>query len=342
MPRQRAFARLLPALLAGALAIAACADDPVARIRHTNVLLVTVDTLRADHVGAYGHPNPTTPTLDRLAAQGVRFADATVQWPKTWPSMASMLTGTFPATNGVRLRTQAPLARRNETLAELLRAAGYRTAAVVSNLNVGKQFGFDQGFDSFVESWLEKLVRETNRTSFQNHPGAVKRYTDATIVTDQALAWLESVRPQERFFAWLHYMEPHGPYAPPRAHREPFEGRFRPESVPWSRIPAYQRQYHPETGLARGDLAYYKTLYDGEIRYFDSQLARVVEALERRGLFEHTLIVVTADHGESMGEHDYYLEHGKLPYQSTARVPLVMVLPGRLPAGRVVSRRRWV
>ena len=155
--------------------------------RQPNLLVITVDTLRADHVSCYGHALATTPTVDRLAAQGVRFEDAAVQWPKTWPSMASMLTGTYPTANGIRYLPRRQLPDGNVTLAELLRDAGYRTAAVVSNVNLGKKFAFDQGFDTFIESWVEELLRVTGRTALTNEPGKVKRYTNATIVTNQAI-----------------------------------------------------------------------------------------------------------------------------------------------------------
>jgi arylsulfatase A-like enzyme len=314
----------------GALALVCCGQP-----RTDSVLLVSIDTLRADHVGAYGHRNDTTPALDRLAARGVRFEDATVQWPKTWPSMASMLTGTYPATTGVRMHAHV-LAESNRTLAEILGEAGLRTAAVVTNLNIGEDFGFDQGFETFVESWEEALVRETGSRDVQGLPGVVKEYTDARVVTDQALAWIDSLAAGERWFLWLHYMEPHGPYRPPRGYGERFAGSYPSETVEWSELPMYQRRYDPETGLMMRDLADYEALYDGEIRFLDDELGRLLDRLAERGRLEGTLVVVTADHGESLDEHHYYLEHGRLPYQSTARVPLLLVQEGRLPEGRVV------
>lgn len=318
------------------------AEQPASEARpapdagHINVLLITVDTLRADHVGCYGHHLATSPTIDRLTAEGVRFADATVQWPKTWPSMATLLTSTYPATHGVRLKPRRPLPEASLTLAEILHAGGYRTAAVVANVNVGRGFSFDQGFDHFVESWVDALIRETGKATFQNAPGKVKRYTNATIVTDQAVQWLETAGKAERFFLWLHYMDPHGPYLPPDKYKDLFAGSYPPQRVDPRRLPQYQRQNDPRTNRRADDLGFYKAQYDREIRYFDDELARLLAELEQRKLRDHTLIVLTADHGESLGEHNYYLLHGRLPYQPSARVPLVMVLKDRLPAGKVV------
>jgi arylsulfatase A-like enzyme len=128
--------------------IAGCQNQPTPDTENRrNVLLITIDTLRADHVGSYGYHLETSPTMDRLAAEGVRFADATVQWPKTWPAMASMLTATYPATNGIRAFPRRPLPAVNLTMAEILQSSGYQTGAVVSNVNLGKEFAFDQGFE---------------------------------------------------------------------------------------------------------------------------------------------------------------------------------------------------
>ncbi len=311
----------------------ACAP---AEEQRPDVLLITVDTLRADHVGAYGHRAPTTPTLDALASRGVRFADATVQTPKTWPSLGSLLTGTYPATNGVRYH-QHFLADRNSTLAEIFGAAGYRTAAVVANVNVGRQFGFAQGFEHFVESWVEALLRETGRETFENAPGVVKRYTGAATVTRQALEWARGLSDDRPYFLWLHYMDPHGPFDPPAEQSERFAPYHPAEPVDWQVLPPYQRRYDAETGLMIADLGVYKSRYDGEIRVFDDALAALLEGLDALGRERPRIVALTADHGESLGEHDYYLEHGKLPYQPTARVPLVLVAEGRLPAGTEVS-----
>jgi arylsulfatase A-like enzyme len=310
---------------------------PAARVRaeHPDVLLLTIDTLRFDHLGCYGYPVATSPTIDSLATIGARFGDCTVQWPKTWPSLTSLLSGCFPRTTGIRYgrRTLPP---QLHLLAEVFSEAGYATAGVVSNFNVGKKFNFQQGFDTFVESWQERWRELYGQRRFRNQPGLVKRYTDAGQVVDQALCWLDE-RPQDRpFFMWLHFMDPHGPYVPPRKYGDLFRGAHPVEPVPPQVIPEYQRQRDGH-GSVIDDLGFYKTQYDREIRYLDDELSRLLAGLRARGLWPGTLLVLTADHGESQGEHHYYLEHGKLSYQVNAHVPLLLVWDGHLAPDRLVE-----
>jgi arylsulfatase A-like enzyme len=295
-----------------------------------SVLLITVDTLRADRLGVYGHRLATSPNIDALASRGTRFSDATVQWPRTWPSLASFLTGTYPRTTGIGVLPRV-LPRSLTLLGELFRDAGVDTAAVVSNFNVGRRMGFDQGFDHFVESWQEKWREEAGSTEFVNAPGRVKDYTNATLVTDQALRWVRSRAGDDRpFFLWTHYMDPHGPYVPPAEFDELFQGEYAPSQIPRRLLPRYQGQY--AAGQLITDLAFYQAQYDREIRYLDREIGRLLDALAEPDSGE-LLIVFTADHGESLGEHDYYLAHGALSYQPTARVPLIVVQPGVVEAG---------
>lgn len=302
-----------------------------------NVLLVTVDTLRADHLSCYGYCHDTSPTIDALAAGGVRFKDATVQWPKTWPSMASMLTGTYPNTNGIRMKPRRPLPQTNVTLAEMLAELGYRTAAVVSNANLGRNFAFDQGFEHFVEVWLDRFRAETGEDDFHNAPGKVKQYTDATFVTDSALSWLQRLPADAPFMLWVHYMEPHGPYVPPDKYALMFHGEYPAQQLTVRDIPTYQLQYDGITGELITNQGFYVAQYDREIRYLDDEIKRLLEGLEAHGTRERTLVIFTADHGESLGEHDYYFEHGRVPYQTTGHVPWILSLPGRLPKGLVLD-----
>jgi arylsulfatase len=320
------------AALAAALA---CSPQPSGP---PDLLLITVDTLRADHLSSYGHHNQTTPTLDALAARGVRFEDAMVQAPKTWPSVASLLTGTYPATTGVRIHFHKHwLADRNLTLAEILQAAGWQTGAVVANVNLGAQFGFSQGFAHYVESWVDGVHRRhgDERTVLER-PGEEKLYARADLVNEQALRWLGAIARDRPFFLWLHYMDPHGPYDPPPSHAGRFAGTYPREPVDWKQLPSYQRRFDARTGLPLDDLGAYKARYDAEISFFDDALKRLLDGLVPLGRARPLLLAVTADHGESLGEHAYYLLHGRLPYQPTARVPLVLVQEGRLPPGLVV------
>jgi len=263
---------------------------------HPNLLLITIDTLRADHVGAYGATNGATPALDVLAASGVRFDQVQTAVPLTGPSHATILTGQYPVAHGVRGNVVFTLGSKYPTLATVLKGQGYQTSAFVGAYPVAGAFGFSQGFDTFNEDFHETSAGES---------GAERR---ANEVADAALRWLESSagaaavggRP---FFAWLHFYDPHAPYSPPAPYNDRFSG-------------------HP---------------YDGEIAFTDFQVGRVLEWLRSSHHDTDTVVVLLADHGEGLGDHDE-LMHAVLIYQSTMRVPLMMSGPG-IPAGTVVRPR---
>jgi arylsulfatase A-like enzyme len=310
-----------------------CGKKPTGK----SVLLVTVDTLRADFVGVYGSPIPTTPNIDALAEQGLLFEDCTVQWPKTWPSVASFLTGAYPSTTGMKYR-RTPLPPELTVIGEVFQQAGYTTAAIVSNFNLGYTFGFDQGFDFFLESWAELWTEKHGNRPFQHKAGLTKQYTDATIVTTQTLRWLRD-RPRDApFFLWVHYMDPHGPYLPPDGYVDLFADAFREQegTVPPG-VPNYQIQRDPETQQVIGDVAHYWRQYAREVRYLDEEIGRLMAELKAMDLFDTTLIVFSADHGESLGEHDYYFEHGWYSYQVNARVPLFIVDREGIAQGRRIT-----
>ena len=269
-------------LLALALASAATAAAP------TNLLLVTIDTLRADRVGAYGYAPGATPALDRLAREGVLVEDAVVQVPQTRPSHVSIFTGLLPYEHGIRDNFSPPLDGRFVTLAERLRQAGLATGGFVGAYPVSADSGLDQGFEHFDDPFGSAGKRE-GREERSERRGAE--------VTDAALRWLAGLggRP---FFAWVHLFDPHWPYEAPA----PYGQRF-------ARSP-----------------------YDGEVAYADAQLARLLEWLERSGRAARTLVVVTSDHGEGLGDHGED-EHLLFVYDSTLHVPLVLRFPGVLPAG---------
>ena len=301
-----------------------------------NVLLITVDTLRADHLGCYGHRLETSPTIDQFVKQGIRFTDCTVQRPKTRPSMASLMTGTYPKTMRLQSASRA-IPESSLVMAEIFRQAGYHTAAVVANFNVGNVFNFDQGFDSFTESWQENWEQLRGNMPFRNRPGKVKFFTNATIVTNQGLKSIRSYKGDKPFFVWLHYMDPHGPYLPPRRYANYFKGAYDVEEVASDKLPKYQLQFRPETRKQINDVGFYRTQYNRLIRYFDDEFGRLLYELKELGLDKNTIIVFTADHGESLGEHDYYLEHGRYSYQVNARVPLIVVQEGVIPKDKTVD-----
>jgi len=300
MAPSRTARALPPAILAAAVVVAGCTRSPEpapapAAASRPNILLVTIDTLRADHVGCYGHAGAVTPALDGLAARGVRFATAVAHAPLTGPSHACMLTGLTPLGHGFRDNGGFALPPSVKTGAEDFRQAGYRTAAFVSGFPLDRRFGFDRGFDTYDDH----LPRGNDR----RRTPYVERFADAT--TDAALRWLQapsssgSSPSAAPFFLWVHYYDPHAPYEPPGE----LAGRFR--DAP----------------------------YDGEIAFVDTQLARLLRALDEKGALERTVVLATADHGESLGEHGEGT-HGLFVYDSTLRVPWIVAGPG-VAAGRV-------
>jgi choline-sulfatase len=262
-----------------------------------DIILITVDTLRADHVSCYGSKNVQTPGIDLLAHDGVLFEQAISQVPLTWPSHAAILTGTYPFANGVQDFTGQPLSNKFRTLAESLKARGYATGAVVSSFVLDRSWGLARGFDSYDDAFSgESFVK-------QKDVALVERRAKESV--DHALAWLEHPRGQPYFF-WLHLYDPHSPYDAP----EPFRTRYR---------------QHP---------------YDGEIAYVDSQLVRLIAWLKQSGRYDHTLVVLLSDHGESLGEHGES-EHGFFIYNATLRVPLIIKL-ATAPAAPAVARGRRI
>ena len=255
-----------------------------------NVLLVTIDTLRADRLGSYGYPRARTPVMDALAASGARFDRAYALQPVTLPSHTTLLTGMHPARHGIEDNGLFRVPDEATTLAEMLKGAGFSTGAVVASFVLHRQFGLDQGFDTYDDSLAA--------AGMQNTAGFDEM--TASVVSDRALSWIAQ-HADEGWFLWTHYYDPHAEYQPPRAHQKAGE--------------------HP---------------YDGEVAYVDFELGRILDDLERRGLKERTLVIVTSDHGESLGEHGE-LAHGLFLYEPVMRIPLIVSLPGTIPAGRVVS-----
>ena len=256
-----------------------------------NLLLITIDTLRADHLGCYGHPARATPNLDRLASEGVRWTQAATPVPLTLPAHTSLLTGLDPRQHGVRDNGSYKLAARFPTLATLLGARGFATGAFVSAFVLDPRFGLARGFDAYRA--VEALETDANTTlaDVQRPGGEAIR---------QARDWIAS-QGERRWFAWVHLYEPHTPYAPP----EPFASRF-------PRDP-----------------------YLAEVATADALSGELLDWLAGRHLSEQTLVLVTGDHGEGLGDHGEEF-HSFFIYQSTLRVPLILRGP-RVPAGRTDS-----
>ncbi|HMD18254.1 MAG TPA: sulfatase-like hydrolase/transferase [Terriglobales bacterium] len=256
-----------------------------------NVVLITIDTLRADHLGCYGYKQIKTPNIDALAADGVLFERAFAVVPVTLPSHSSMLTGTYPMLSGMHDFSGNKLSPLQPTLASVLKQAGYQTGAVIGAAVLDSRFGLNQGFDFYYDHFEFSRLDEANLDEMER-PG--------NIVADVALNWLEKDQlvksPQKKFFLWMHLYDPHFPYHPP----EP-----------------YSRDYAAQP-------------YDGEIAFADEQVGRLLRFLKEKGIYQNTVIVLCGDHGESLGEHGEKT-HGFFIYNATMHVPLIIRLPEQLP-----------
>ncbi|MEI7837023.1 MAG: sulfatase, partial [Planctomycetota bacterium] len=244
-----------------------------------NVVLISIDTCRADRLSCYGYKRQTTPNIDALASNGVLFTSASTPVPFTLPAHSSMMTGTYPPTHGVRLNNGDHLADSNITLAEIMRDAGYQTAAFIGAFPLDRIFGLNQGFDTYDCQFRAK--RQMALYSERN----------AEELTGPAMDWLGK-NGKKPFLLFLHYYDAHFPYEPP---------------------PPFNTTY-------AGDL------YAGEIAYVDRCIGHVVDQLHAMGIYDNTLIIITGDHGESLGEHGEQT-HGFFMYQGTLRVPLVIRAP---------------
>ncbi len=281
-----------------------------------NVILLSVDALRPDHMSTYGYRRQTTPAVDQLAARGVVFDQAFTYWPKTRGSFAAMFTSLNASQHGLTVKDR-DLPDFNDTLAETLKEAGYRTVAAIDNGNLDGALGFAQGFDQYEQSWL-KADNEMERTEF---------------LTQFAVDFLKDESDSRPFFLWLHYVNPHAPYDPPQEQLEKFRGDgLIPRGPELEPVVGYHgginRNMYVDGENHLGD---YFDRYDAEIAYTDEHIARVLEALDSSKFKSNTLVVFTSDHGESLGEHDYYFDHGFDLFNPCLRIPLILYFPGIVP-----------
>jgi choline-sulfatase len=280
-----------------ALALGACAGRPAPPPASgpPNVLIVTVDTLRADRLGIYGARNVATPNMDRLAREGVWAPQADVHVPLTRPSHISLFTGRYPDEHGIRDNVAPPLAPGVPLLSERFKNAGYATAAFVASVVLEHQSGLARGFDRYSDTLP---------------PGADRRSGDEVVA--EAIAWIRergAPKPEAKagFFAWVHLYDPHAPYVPPGRYATEYAGRP----------------------------------YDGTVAWCDELVGRLVDALRQAGTLDNTLIVLTSDHGEALGEHGEDV-HGYFVYEATMRVPLIMRGPGVKAGAQIAGVARTV
>ncbi|MGH0032426.1 MAG: sulfatase [Myxococcota bacterium] len=305
------------------LAVASACAPP----ERPHIVLFTADTLRADHLSLFGYPRATSPRIDAFAADAWNFTQAVTVIPKTGPSFATMFTGRHPQEHGVRSNF-APVPEALPVLAERLRDAGYRTAAFVSNPALRESRGFARGFDTFRRLPEQDGVARVSRAFFEWADTEWAGGSGAPV------------------FVWIHTIDPHGPYEPPPHHAEPFladawaqdplrvpGGYAVDEATPnkvLGAVPRYQQRADGELRVAS-----YVARYDAEIRYVDEAFGGVLDRLRADGRLDASAVVFTSDHGESLGEHDYYFEHGWFAYEPGLRVPLLLKTPGQREGRRV-------
>jgi arylsulfatase A-like enzyme len=294
-----------------------------------NVILILVDTLRADHLSSYGYTKSQTPVIDGLAADGTRFAKAYSQASWTRPSVATIFSSLYPSSHRAIHKADV-LPDAVVTLAEVLQGAGYATAGFANNINVAPLFGFQQGFDDYVflepefffgatESAAQLTIYNTLRLIRERYVSQKKwvenYYQPADVVSKHGLDWLSARDPKRPFFMFVHYMEPHDPYF-----THPYNGE------------AYARVANPNPDPALADT--YRKAYDGAIRFLDEELAKFFAELKAKGIYDDALIVLTADHGEEFHEHGGWW-HGTTLYDEQLAVPLIVKAPKGGPRGIV-------
>lgn len=283
-----------------------------------NVILITVDSLRQDHLGCYGYKLDTSPHIDKFAKEAVTFTQGIAQGSKTPLALPSLHTSTYPRTHGVyregqRLNPAIP------TLAQILRKNDYLTAAIVSYPPVVKGLELDRGFDLYVN----------------------KGIINADLVTQIAVSWLEKNH-NNKFFLWLHYWDPHNPYRSPSPYNRMFMDKF---ELGRRHVPVNDKMYNGFKGIPSymaeaniTDVDYYISQYDAEIRFTDEQIAVLLNKLRELSLDKKSIIIITADHGEMLGEHEHYFWHNTL-YEEIIKVPLFIKCERIMPLSKVIKEQ---
>jgi arylsulfatase A-like enzyme len=305
-------ATILPLFLAVLSLLGGCARRPA-----PNIVVVVVDTLRADRLGAYGNRRGLTPFLDSLAARGYVFRRAYAQSPWTNPSVASLVTSRYQSQHGI-ITFDSVLADSEVTLAEQLRALGYKTGFFSANGLIARRTKFDQGYDEFKSL----LAKGPGAPAEQRLPAR------ATRINQEALAWVDRVQaaaPSAPIFLHTHYMEPHHPYAPiPEALAHVTDGN-EPPNVERATSTAFFGHLLP---LEPDVLRNLQDVYDAEVLSIDTGIRALFEQLEKRHVLDNAVVVITADHGEEFKEHGL-IGHEKTLFEEVVRVPLIVLVPGQ-------------
>jgi arylsulfatase A-like enzyme len=317
MPRNKIFKNSITYLMVMAIFMTAvlsgCKNtetELAAQFKDCNILLVSIDTLRADHLGCYGYTKKT-PFIDSIASQGFLFESMYTTSSTTLPAHISLMTARYPgnARNGYYLSDSAT------TLAEILTRNNYVSMAFTSSLPLDRRFNLDQGFSVYDSDFKGcKGSLQTKKNKWNNHTfDTFDR--NASETTQQVLNRLKKSIPSRPYFLWVHYFDPHIPYSPP-------DNFYSSASVTRKSFPYF---FKPDPS----DLTSLNELYDGEIRFVDDQLKTLVLGLKKMGLFDNTILVIVSDHGENLYEHDNYLDHSRVVYETVMHIPCVIYLPGQ-------------
>jgi choline-sulfatase len=317
---------LRAALLVGSLAALGCAAEPERTATARHLVVVSLDTTRADYLGAYGNPWVSTPRIDALARESVVFDALKVAAPTTLASHVSLFTGAYPLHHGTP-RNGFTVHPDNVMLAEILRDAGFHTAGFVASFALESRFGFAQGFAHYDETF-DRLVGDA---------GADQNQRRADAVTDAAIAYLDALdsgRGVPNLFLFVHYFDPHAPYDAP----SPWNARYGPEAErdapPPDDIGALPGFPPPDPERVRA----LRRSYAAEISFTDHHVGRLLDALRERGLLDESVVLLTSDHGENLGEHDGRFDHGFHTFETTMRGVAMVRLPGARLGGGHITR----
>ena len=271
---------------------------------YKNILLITIDTFRAERMACYGAPRETTPTIDALAKEGMVFENAFAQRNSTWPSLATIMTSQYPIQHGVR-NNGLKLGNEAFTLAEYLSQHGYVCAAVYANATAQNWEGFQFRFPCDHEPVDERA-------------------------THNAVKWINDYK-DYKFFMWLHYLAPHADYMPPAEFRKYVDASYSgPIDGSKQTVTNLTLNRYPKSDA---DVQQVLNLYDGELLYVDNEVKKVLDTLKAHGLYDKTLVIISADHGEELYDHHGYFGHGASVYDGVLQVPLIVRMPGVVPAG---------
>ncbi len=302
-------------LFSGVILLSAAAYSINRPRNSTNVVLITFDALRPDHLGCYGYDKPTSPNIDKVASEGVVFLNAIAQSSHTAPCMSSILTSTYPLQHGV-FNFGDSLSAGVTPLSKVLKNNGYATAFFTNHQGI-----FIRGFKKYFNNFYTPIILEGDLGG--------NNFVHAQEITPLAIKWIENNK-NSKFFIWIHYLEPHFPMDSSDVYRKMFSNDNLPSNNVL--ITAYGLGGLPENLASLNnyikDFNYYAGLYDASIKYGDDQLGQILDYLQKSGLKNKTAVIISADHGEGFGEHGLYFQHGFMLYDELVKIPLIIGLAG--------------